>query len=55
MSDDGLALELKGKSLALQNELKSFAKTKRESDNETLNAHYAYILDVLEDENKDSK
>jgi len=55
MSDDDLALELKGKSLALQNELKSFAKTKRESDNETLNAHYAYILDVLEDENKDSK
>jgi hypothetical protein len=55
MSDDGLALELKGKSLALQDELKSFAKTKRESEDETLNAHYAYILDVLEDENKDSK
>ena len=55
MNDDELALELKGKSLALQNELKSFAKTKKESENETLNAHYAYILDVLEEENKDSK
>jgi hypothetical protein len=55
MNDDDLALELKGKSLALQNELKSFAKTKKESENETLNAHYAYILDVLEEENKDSK
>jgi hypothetical protein len=55
MNDDDLALELKGKSLALQNELKSFAKTKKESENETLNAHYAYILNVLEDENKDSK
>jgi hypothetical protein len=55
MSDDGLALELKGKSLALQNELKSYVKTKKESENETLNAHYAYILNVLEEENKDSK
>ncbi|AFU68516.1 zinc-dependent metallopeptidase [Psychroflexus torquis ATCC 700755] len=55
MSDDGLALELKGKSLALQNELKSYVKTKKESENETLNAHYAYILNVLEEENKGSK
>lgn len=55
MSDDGLALELKGKSLALQDELKSYVKTKKESENENLNAHYAYILNVLEEENKDSK
>jgi len=30
MNDDGLALELKGKSLALQDELKSYAKPKKD-------------------------
>jgi endonuclease IV len=54
MNDDGLALELKGKSLALQDELKSYAKTKKESKDKTLNVHYSYIINVLEDENKDS-
>jgi hypothetical protein len=55
MNHDGLALELKGKSLALQNELKSYAKTKKGSKDKTLNAHYSYIINVLEIENKDSK
>jgi hypothetical protein len=54
MNDDGLALELKGKSLALQDELKSYAKTKKGSKDKTLNVHYSYIINVLEDENKDS-
>lgn len=54
MNDDGLALELKGKSLALQDELKSYAKTKKGSKDKTLNVHYSYIMNVLEDENKDS-
>ena len=46
--DEDLALELRGHALALQNELLSQFKSKTNYGSEALNAHYSYMIKMLE-------
>ncbi|MBZ9777725.1 zinc-dependent metalloprotease [Psychroflexus sp. CAK8W] len=46
--DKDLAMELKGHSLALQNKVLSNLKTKMSTSDQTLKAHYAYMVKMLE-------
>jgi hypothetical protein len=47
MEDEDLALELKGHSLSLQNELVSNFETKTNITDKALEAHYSYMLKML--------
>ncbi|MFD0931608.1 zinc-dependent metalloprotease [Psychroflexus salinarum] len=47
--DKDLALELKGHSLSLQNELLSNFKTKMNTNTKVLKAHYGYMMKMLEE------
>jgi hypothetical protein len=46
--DKDLALELKGHSLALQNGVLSNLKTEMNTSDQTLKAHYTYMVKMLE-------
>jgi len=46
--DEDLALELRGHALALQNKLLPQFKSKTNSVNDTLNAHYSFMVKMLE-------